>query len=336
MSPKRQTNQFRSRWPEWLLPAFFLPSWLMSLGFHMIVFVGVALIFQNTGVTEGLDDSGRVVDIFVKEAANPEEQPQESANTEQSTADDPLTEEQVDESPPEELVDSLLDTPLPFDNVFAPGPAIADVELPLAEPIRPARPAPPAGGLPPGRGETQFFGTKDKGTRFAFVIDCSGSMQSHNAIHYAKAELKNSISLLEPTQQFQIIYYNQEVYPWHRRGRSDDIYWANETNKRLAYNFVDERGPTGGTDHVPALMMALRLTPEVIYFLTDADQSDRISNRDMARINKFNGGRTRIHCIEFGVGPQLDAELEASFLADLARKNGGSYRYLDVKKLSQR
>ena len=54
MSQKRDQNQFRMRWPEWLLPAFFLPSWLMSLGFHMVLFVVVALMFQRAGVGEGL------------------------------------------------------------------------------------------------------------------------------------------------------------------------------------------------------------------------------------------------------------------------------------------
>ncbi len=278
----------------------------MSLVFHMIVFLGVALLFQNTGVTEGMDNSGRVIDIFIKEAANSEDQSE--------VFYDPLSDEEIVEIPPEDLVNELLVTPPVIKNNFGLGPANAEVELPLAEPIRPGRPTPTADSLPTNRGETQFFGINDNGSRFVFVIDCSDSMQSHNAIHFAKAELKKSISLLEPTQQFQVIYYNTKAYPWHRRGRNEDIYWANETNKRLAYNFVDQGGPPGGTDHVPALMMALKLTPTVIYFLTDADQHDRISNDEIAHISKSNSGRTRIHCIEFGAGPQLNAEDEASWL----------------------
>ncbi len=184
MSQKRLNNQFRSRWPEWLLPAFFLPSWLMSLGFHMIVFVGVALLFQNTGVTEGLDKSGRVIDIFVKEAANSDDQSEEF--------DASLSDKHVSKIPPEDLVDEFLVIPPVIENYFGLGPANADVELPLAEPIRPRRSTPTADSLPTNRGETQFFGIKDKGTRFVFVIDCSDSMQSHNAIHFAKSELKKA------------------------------------------------------------------------------------------------------------------------------------------------
>ncbi len=334
MPQKRENSEFRRRWPEWLLPAFFLPSWLMSLGFHMILFVGVALFFQRAGMTEGMDDSGRVVDIFVKNPAETPDQREETTQTEETTVEEQTEADQVAELTTEPLVEELVEMPLPLEDVFAPGPANVDVELPPLEPIRPANTPPPAGGLSSGRGETQFFGAKDKGTRIVFVIDCSGSMHSHNAIYFAKTELKRSISLLEPTQQFQVIYYNGDAYPWERRGRPQDIYWANDANKRLAYNFIDERSPTGGTNHVPALMMALKLAPEVIYFLTDADQNDRISNREMTHVTQFNGGRTRIHCIEFGVGPHLD--LKDNFLAELARKNLGSYRYFDIKELSQR
>jgi len=334
MPQKRDQRPARLRWPEWLLPAFFLPSWLMSLGFHLILFVGVAFFFQRAGMTEGIDDSGRVVDIFVKEAADSTETPNENDANEENTEQTPTEETFAEVAEEEALVEEYLDQPLPLDNVFGAAPTDMPMDLPQVEPMTPPTrpPAAAAGSLPPGRGVTRFMGIKDQGTRFVFLIDCSGSMSGHGAFQVAKKELKNSISLLEPTQQFQVIYYNDRPLPWQRRGRNGDIYYANDSNKRLAYNFIDQALATGGTDHVPALMMGLNLNPEVLYFLTDADQKDRINNRDLAHITKSNNGRTRIHCIEFGAGPDLGLE---NFLTDLARKNGGSYTYRNVEEFSR-
>ncbi len=332
MSQNREKKQFRRRWPEWLLPAFFLPSWLMSLGFHMIVFVGVALFFQRAGDIEGNSDIGRVVDIYVKDAQDSTDDQQEPNDSELSTEEQTFDESATEVVQQEALVEEFLDEPLPLDDIFAAGPPGEAPEFPSAQEFRPMPKRSPAAARASGPGETSFMSIKDKGTRFVFIIDCSGSMHSHNAIRVAKDELKNSISLLESTQQFQVIYYNNNAFPWRRRGRSQDIYWANDTNKQLAYQFINERSPAGGTDHRPALMMGLSLQPEVIYFLTDADHDDRLSAGDMSAITQTNGGRTRIHCIEFGVGPKQ--EWDDNYLVELARRNGGSYRYRNVKDFS--
>lgn len=334
MSENRNKNQLRIRWPEWLLPAFFLPSWLMSLGFHMILFVAVALIFQRTGVSDGTGESDRVVDIFVKDSEQdsdseqPEKNSQDANENHQETQQDENSELLQDE----DLVQNLLDAPEPLDALIGAGSPGDVLDLPTTERVRqaPQRPSAGASGSPPG--ETRFWGIKDSGTRFVYIIDCSGSMHSHKAINVAKAELKKSLSLLESTQQFQVIFYNDNAYPWHRRGRKQDVYFATDTDKRMVSSFIDEISPSGGTEHLPALIMGLNLNPEVMYFLTDADYTSRMSNAELERIKKRNGGRTRIHCVEFGVGPQLPELAKTSFLKALANSNSGNYRYRDVKK----
>ena len=50
-------------------------------------------------------------------------------------------------------------------------------------------------------------------------------------------------------------------------------------------------------------------------------------------IKNLNNKKTRIHSIEFGVGPEVsDAASPKNFLRRLSRQNGGTYRYYDVTK----
>ena len=56
--------------------------------------------------------------------------------------------------------------------------------------------------------------------------------------------------------------------------------------------------PDGGTDHMLALRAALKIQPEVIFFLTDADL---MTNGDVTEL-LAEARSTRIQAIEFGRG----------------------------------
>jgi hypothetical protein len=84
----------------------------------------------------------------------------------------------------------------------------------------------------------------------------------------------------------------------------------------------------GATRHEEALEMALRMAPDVIFFLTDADDPC-LTSQQLAHIAHVNNG-TSINAIEFGYGTQGDTE---NFLVKLARQNGGKHVYIDVSRL---
>ena len=85
----------------------------------------------------------------------------------------------------------------------------------------------------------------------------------------------------------------------------------------------------GRTDvAVDDLKSALRMRPDVVFFLTDADQP-KLTFGELQRVRRWNSGTT-IHAIEFGAGPQIAAD---SFLMKLARQNGGQHAYVDVRNL---
>jgi hypothetical protein len=187
------------------------------------------------------------------------------------------------------------------------------------------------GGLGPG--ETRFFNIREKGLRYVYVIDRSVSMTSHNAIRVAKAELMSSLQSLNSDQQFQVIFYNVNPTVMHLGGDAkDELYWASELNRTMARQFIGGMTPELGTDHLPALRKALELKPDVIYFLSDAGQP-HLDRADREKIRLQNGGRTRIHCIEFGTGADLTDE--RSFMEKLATENGGRYVYRDISEFTK-
>ena len=177
-------------------------------------------------------------------------------------------------------------------------------------------------GIGPG---TQFFGARDHAHSFAYVIDCSGSMATRNSLDIAKREMLASVNQLPPDAQFAVIFYNLQTRmlsdPQGRKG----LMTATTTNKARVQTQMETISPLGGTDHMFALREALKLKPEVIFFLTDADL---MTNGDVDEI-LTEVGSARIQAIEFGRGMVLG---QRTPLGRLATTTGGSYLYIDVSK----
>ena len=188
------------------------------------------------------------------------------------------------------------------------------------------------GGTGAGGGGTSFFGHRAVGRKFVYVLDASGSMYDYNAIAVAKAELLASLAQLDDNQQFQIIFYNDKVYPMRDSDRRENVFWGTDTNRTRASQFVRNIEPDGGTNHVGALLEALKLAPDVIFFLTDAGEPILYA-KDLDQIKRRNNGRSTIFTIEFGKGANLRTD---NFLKKLARDNGGAHTYRDVQEFQSR
>lgn len=179
-------------------------------------------------------------------------------------------------------------------------------------------------------GRTEVFGLAARGNRFAYVFDRSGSMggPGKNLLQAAKAELLRSLDMLGELQQFQIIFYNDAttVMQLSQPGR---LVLATDDNKALARDFLARITAGGATRHEEALSAALRMRPDVIFFLTDADEP-ALTRDQLQRIRRLNDDRTSIHAIQFGLGPKVGGE--DNFIVQLAAQNGGKYRYVDVTR----
>jgi hypothetical protein len=179
-----------------------------------------------------------------------------------------------------------------------------------------------------GPGITRFFNLMDRGGKFVYVLDRSVSMSEYNAIRVAKHQLMQSLEGLTVDQQFQIVFYNNKPEVLRLGNDSgENLVRASDINRTLAGQFIAGITPESSTSHLAAIERGLAFRPDVLFLLTDAGEP-QLSRPEMERIRRMNGGRTRIHCVEFHQGRKLAAI--SSFLEKLAKENGGTYEFCDI------
>ncbi|WP_165246317.1 VWA domain-containing protein [Paludisphaera soli] len=177
-------------------------------------------------------------------------------------------------------------------------------------------------GIGPG---TEFFGSREHGRSFAYVIDCSGSMSTRNALDIAKRELLASLDRLPPDVRFSVTFYDLNARKLTDAQGRPGLMPATGANKARVRAQLAAVAPFGGTDHLMALRTALVDKPEVIFFLTDAAS---MTNDNVATLLS-ESGRSRIQAIEFGLGRDLGQNTP---LRRLATTTGGAYFYVDTSK----
>ncbi|MBX3264665.1 MAG: VWA domain-containing protein [Labilithrix sp.] len=121
-----------------------------------------------------------------------------------------------------------------------------------------------------GRG---FFGRGVAGQRVVYVVDSSRSMnhphpgEGKTRLGRVKLELINAIKALQPEQKFFIVFFNDAPIPMP----SDRLVEANDATKLQFLRWMVDVPASGQTDPAMALLLALKLNPDTIYFLTDGD-----------------------------------------------------------------
>ncbi len=344
MSSLKTSPHNRFSLHDWLPHRVLLP-YILSLCAHaslLILFATTMRSCQQAPVGFS-DEPTREVGIFVEREGNridaqvsgdPNDAEASATPVESASVNDQLTPTQAttDTPPAEVMLPSREETP----SIIGAG-----VKLPTGSAVTDPREQvksqgaqrPAASGTRGGVPGAAFMGARDEGMKVVFVVDASGSMTSHNAMQVAKGALMSSLQALDERQQFLIIFYDDKphVIKLHDESKPT-LTVASDLNKTLARQKLSGIQPGSGTDHLPPLEMAIRMAPDVIFFLTDALEPP-LWPKDLEKIRTLNGGRVRIHAIEFGQGPELgtDADL-GNFLRKLARQNGGSYRYHDVTR----
>lgn len=221
-------------------------------------------------------------------------------------------------------ISDIIGPGIPLGGLPAAGGGIPELIRPRARPGQGA-----AGSLTPGPGETAFMNIVGNGQSFVYVIDVSSSMSNGGRLDLARSQLKSSLRLLKANQRFQVLFYNEFTTPMKLRNRpAKDMYAATTVQVQLAEQEIDRVTASSGTEHLQPLLHALRLEPDVIYFLTDGDQP-RLSRSDLATVRRENRSDAQIHVIEFASGAKETREL--SWLQLLASQSHGKYSYVPLK-----
>jgi hypothetical protein len=307
-----------------------LPSWLMSLILHLVIFLLLGLTLRIAPRPGTATERTAEVGIALKFQEGDREYYQTGADAggQQAAATE------SGQSGPE-LADLLSEKP-PVDpsgalptgiNVIGPAP-LGGGGVTSASGMTEGHG--PRSGSPGGPGKTTLFGIEAEAWKFVYVFDRSDSMDwfGGRPLKAAKAQLLASLDSLDSVHQFQIIFYNERPEIFNPTGRQSKLAFATEQNKRNADKFIRGITATGGTNHVDALKQALALGPDVIFFLTDAD-TPRLAAPQLHEIHRRAAG-TVIHTIEFGMGQQDDPN---NFLVKLARENDGQHVYKDISEL---
>jgi hypothetical protein len=179
-----------------------------------------------------------------------------------------------------------------------------------------------------GYTKVSVFGVEGTGNRFVYLFDRSASMEGA-PLAAAKRQLIESLKSLENLHQFHIIFFNHRLRSFDITSGGRRVAFGTDRNKKLAERFVGGITADGGTDRFAALKQALAYRPDVIFFLTDADDPMSASEmREIERIQSRLG--TAICVIEFG---RAHTQPEKNFLTELAALSGGQYGYVNTAKL---
>ncbi len=341
------TDVFRSAdgAPDWLGPRrrrFAAPSWLLSSLFHALFLTALILISQSKGcqrdfVGEGGEGFREVGLYLTEDAPSPETNQPQPLQRPEPPVPSPLTLSAMpavvpDRSPVELPEPAASGEPLlglggPPN--YSAGPSSLTSTASTAD----VGAAPSLAGTTSLGSTTSMFGISDAGRRFAYVLDHSGSMDDYGALRVAKAELMASLERLDATQQFQVIFYSTTPTILLPRSGRSDMFRGTDTHRLEVQQQLGSIQPDGGTRHWEALLAAMKTNPDVIFFLTDA-QEPALTAEQLKDIRQRNGGSARIHCIEFGRTPNVAGTpgVPQNFLQKLADQNDGQYQYRDVRQ----
>jgi Mg-chelatase subunit ChlD len=181
--------------------------------------------------------------------------------------------------------------------------------------------APPSPGEPP-----RFFGLEAAGEKIVYVCDRSASMAEPAGVPLAEAkrELLASIAALGDSRQFHLIFYNERQSMFAAPGSRGRPLFADEGTLREVRRFVEATSAAGGTQHEQAILTALKLAPDVVFLLTDADATHDLTAAEFERLSE-RLGRARLMVVQFSG----DAGRRSPRLAQLAERSGGGYRVVE-------
>ncbi len=311
-----------------------LPAWLVSMLVHLAVLLVLSLI-SIRGVTQ--------------------------LRSELTLATDATSEQPLDMSVAFEM-ESPAESALVVAQPLAPAPAVSPtvaLETPSPAAMQPAAfqlgdiglLVQAGSGLSGdgGQGSSSLFGLSAAGAKFVYVFDRSGSMTSEfildrgdgivhrvTPLELAKAELVRSLNQLTDRSQFQIVFYNGVPLPFGADAdgfnvRTDvRLFRSSDSLKAKARSFVNKVDGLGDTKHLPALQMAVKMRPDAVFLITDAEAKDDPSwreLRDLARVCQRRG--IRVNVIHFS-----DQERPGSTLVKLTEATRGRHRFLNLRELA--
>jgi len=173
------------------------------------------------------------------------------------------------------------------------------------------------GGSGSGGGGASFFGIAASGTRFAYLVDSSGSMEGKRLV-MLQEQLNKSVGGLTQNCQFMIVAFADLSQPLGNKKEWRD---ASDSGRVWARTEIDMIRAAGGTQPKSGikLIFSMRPRPDAIYFMTDGEFNPEVIDE----ISKENRRlKIPIHCICLGNEGGQDA------MKQIAKQSGGTFKFI--------
>lgn len=277
---------------------------LASLGIHALITAGLAL---KTLTVRLFSESPSFAVSLVEPAREIPDELQWPVR-ESFSVDDVLTAQAdqpdpFDYAPADELAKAVRDLPISTAGESDPG-GFGVGDLGRSGVIGLGGGAGEGGGAGAGPGfgsgamiaDAKVWDLKARGTRFAYVVDFSGSIVV--AEGDLKRELKRSIGRLTPRQEFNVYLFHSSKA---RRRYIVDAFRpqmqpADATVKRAFFDWLAPKEPWGTTKPLDAMRRALSQQPSAVFFFSDGYFDDAIVD-EILKLNRTVGAQ--IHCLVF-------------------------------------
>lgn len=170
-----------------------------------------------------------------------------------------------------------------------------------------------------------FFGVEAQGSRFAYIVDVSSSMNAFGKIEHTKRELARSIGGLAETAEVVVVLYSNGPI-----ALTGEVEWveADARGKIRLRRHILELVGNGGTEPLGAFewVFDMKPIPDAVYFMTDGEFDEEV----VGAVRAMNRKPTvPVHCIMFGeVGDAAKrAEVEAR-MRQICRDSGGMFKHV--------
>jgi hypothetical protein len=191
----------------------------------------------------------------------------------------------------------------------------------------------PGGGEPQADGERRtvaqqperktiggtYFGIPVTGRKVAFVCDVSASMRYKLDISYD--QLTRAVKAMPSTSLFDVIFFNEHVWPW--RGR---LSHADPVTKELLIRHLPTIEVKNYTNLFDAIETALGLDVDEIFVISDGEPNrgrKQFPDEILAELRRINTKGTRIHTIS--VVRTVDGDEHPAILRLIAEENHGQH-----------
>ncbi len=171
-----------------------------------------------------------------------------------------------------------------------------------------------------GGGGTSFFGVEAAGTRFAFIVDFSASMEGQK-IARLKQELRESLDRMAETNEFIIVTFSDVTSVLGNRTQWRE---ASNAGRKKMYPIIEAQPMGSNTLPLPAFRVVLgelRPRPDAIYFMTDGEFDEAVV-QEVALMQSKMSTPVPVHCICFA------SQSGEVLMKKIAQQSKGTYTFV--------